>query len=510
MTPNHSLTPTPKTAGLSWAKLRAQKANAAKSAAARSPEAQKTCSMNALKHAGRSEVRHALPGEDQAELDEHVADYVRDLKAGTRVERDLATDIAHCSWRIRRCRRAADAGTTRRMHQADQCFENVQAQRVQQLIDELPCQPAATMLRLCARSQGLEWVCEQLRQIDERLTHFTSVRSSQRDRLVHLMGKSPTLLCEDVALGQFYRAYVASLFGDKGTTAEYVATKTLAHCRPETMSFSEFERAMELLLKDLPSVAEGRAALRQTIEDMLVPLVARYEEVVEYETRDRSLTLEEAMVDTTPEGQKLDNYLARHWNARNTAMQRLEQTQKQRLLEERSGAGGPKAGSNVANDATARATDQTNPDGRDRAEPPGAGSGSGPGVEPQLANDATAKTADQAGRSDGGRGPGPGGEPDPKGGPGLANDATVKTADQAGRSDGGRGPGPGGKPDSKGEPGLANDATAIWSVESGRSDEGQQAGSRPDQTPSGEPGRPGPRASPPNRLIVSLVPGPHR
>jgi hypothetical protein len=475
MTPNHSLTPTSRTAGLSWAKLRAQKANAAKSAAARSPEAQKICSMNALKHAGRSEVRHALPGEDQAELDEHVAEYVRELKAGTLVERDLATDIAHCSWRIRRCRRAADAGTTRRMHQIDQSFENQQAQRVQELIDELPCQPAATMLRLCARSQGLEWVCEQLRQIDERLTHFTSVRSSQRDRLVHLMGKSPTLLCEDVALGQFYRAYVASLFGDKGTTAEYLATRTLAHCRPETTSRSEFERAMEQLLQDLPSVAEGRAALRQTIEDMLVPLVARYEEVVEYESCDRALALEEATVDTTPEGQKLDNYLARHWNARNSAMQRLEQTQKQRLLEEQSGTPGRKDGSNVPNDATARATDQANRDGPDRAEPPGAGSGSGPGVEPQLANDATAKTADQAGRSDGGRGPGPGGEPDPKG-----------------------------------EPGLANDATAIRSEESGRSDECQEAGGRPDQTPSAEPGRPGPRASPPNRLLVSLAPGLHR
>jgi hypothetical protein len=176
-------------------------------------------------------------------------------------------------------------------------------------------------------------------------------------------------------------------------------------------------------------------------------------------------------------GQKLDNDLVRHWNARNTAMQRLEQTQKQRLLEEPSGTGTRrrKGGSNVANDATARATDQENRDGPDRAEPPGAGSGSARGVEPQLANDATAKTADQAGRSDGSRGPGPGGELDPKG-----------------------------------EPGLANDATAIWSEESGRSDECQEAGGRSDQTPSGEPGRLGPRASPPNRLLVSLAPGLHR
>jgi hypothetical protein len=479
MTPNHPLTPTSKTAGLSWAKLRAQKANAAKSAAARSPEAQKTCSMNALKHAGRSTARHALPGEDQAELDEHVADYVRDLKAVTRVEQDLATDIAHCAWRIRRCRRAADAATTRRIHQIDRSFEKEQAQRVQQLIDELPCQPAATMLQLCALSQGLEWVLEQLRQIDERLTHFTSVRSSQRDRLVHLMGKTPTRLCEDVALGQFYRFYVASLFGDKGTTAEYLATTLLAHCRPETTSRSEFERAMEQLLQDLPSVAVGRAALRQTIEDMLVPLVAQYEEVLECESRDRALALEEATVNTTPEGQKLDNYRARNWNERNSAMQRLEKTQKQRLLEEQSGTRGRKGGSTVSNDATASTTDQANRNGRNRAAPPGAGSGagcgSGPGVEPKLANDATAKTTDQAGRSDGGRGPGPGGEPDPKG-----------------------------------EPSLANDATVIRSEQSGRSDDCQQAGGRPDQKLSAEPAQLGPHASPANGLLGSLAPSPHR
>jgi hypothetical protein len=220
-------------------------------------------------------------------------------------------------------------------------------------------------------------------------------------------------------------------------------------------------------------VAEGRAALRQAIEDMLIPLVARYEEVVECESRDRALALEEAQIDTTPEGQKLDNYLARHWGSRNTGMQRLEQTQKQRRLDEQSGTRGQKGGSNVVNDATASATDQANRDGRDQAEPPGAGSG--PGVEPKVANDATAKTTDETGGSDGGRGPGPGGEPDPRG-----------------------------------EPKVANDATAIRSEQSGRSDECPEARGRPDQESSAEPARTEPCASPPNCLIVSLAPSPHR
>src|SRR5262249_24095438 len=109
----------------SWARLRANMANSTLSNEHRSEAGRQRASMNALKHGECSDLTTTLPGEDQVELNREIETAIHDLGAVTETERELATDVALCSWRVRRGLHAEDARVTCQLYNLDAGFERV-------------------------------------------------------------------------------------------------------------------------------------------------------------------------------------------------------------------------------------------------------------------------------------------------------------------------------------------------------------------------------------------------
>ena len=70
----------------------------------RTTQGKAVSSNNALKH-GLTARKTVLPSEDQAEFDKLLASTIEDRKPEGEVERQLATEIASCIWRLDRARR---------------------------------------------------------------------------------------------------------------------------------------------------------------------------------------------------------------------------------------------------------------------------------------------------------------------------------------------------------------------------------------------------------------------
>ncbi len=77
--------------------------NALKSTGPRTPEGKAASSRNALKH-GLTAIQVVIPGENQADFDNLLADLTEDRKPEGELEIQLVGEIAACTWRLARAR----------------------------------------------------------------------------------------------------------------------------------------------------------------------------------------------------------------------------------------------------------------------------------------------------------------------------------------------------------------------------------------------------------------------
>src|ERR1700738_4428234 len=77
--------------------------NALKSGGPRTPEGKAASSRNSLKH-GLTATQVVIPGENQADFDQLLADLAADRKPEGELEIQTLGEIAACSWRLARAR----------------------------------------------------------------------------------------------------------------------------------------------------------------------------------------------------------------------------------------------------------------------------------------------------------------------------------------------------------------------------------------------------------------------
>ena len=78
--------------------------NGAKSQGPVTEEGKAASAMNSLKH-GLCSKQAVLPGEDQAEYDRHLADYIKSFQPRNQIERDLVETMVASRWRLNRLMR---------------------------------------------------------------------------------------------------------------------------------------------------------------------------------------------------------------------------------------------------------------------------------------------------------------------------------------------------------------------------------------------------------------------
>ncbi|MGH9551968.1 MAG: hypothetical protein ACRD3W_21460, partial [Terriglobales bacterium] len=342
----------------------AARMNGAKSRGPRSTAARKAMSMHALKDGCYSQTT-VLDTESQPEFDALAAEYVREAKAASKIEVELATAAATAHWKWKRVVRA-DANVLRKQVHNAECGLHEQGKRdVAALAERLPFDSASVVSQLKQTTEGCLYLIEQWEFVWQTLEVSKAIWRSQQHRCISLMGRQVTELftSDDVQLWCF--SYIASYPREGPTPIDLaLALKLFGEYRPKQVTEEEFADQLGHWLEVLPPREKALAWLRSRIDQALNEL---------YELADR-LTIEEAV------GYQMDVGAA-HADDSVKGARRLRQEQvHQRALKEMLAAARAMVASREAGNFEGPVTIETPPHvaataGRPGAVPEGANSG---------------------------------------------------------------------------------------------------------------------------------------
>jgi hypothetical protein len=248
-----------------------------------------------------------LPGESIEAFYAEVGRWARRLGADGPAEMSQVERAVYQRLKQSRISSATGAAGTRAIEGIEEEHDHRAALEVLKLIPQLPLEPAQAVLLLRASSRGCSLLLERFCSLRESLRIRSSFEVSERTLYLNLRGWRPSELFVHSALYEVDRMYISSLGGPGGFTAAEAAA-ALAADRPPEMSEEEFERRLEPMVANLPTMAEGHAQLVRLVEDAIAELTERVELLGLREQRRCALAAEEAKAESTAERERLERY----------------------------------------------------------------------------------------------------------------------------------------------------------------------------------------------------------
>jgi hypothetical protein len=206
-----------------------------------------------------------------------------------------------------RARNAQGAAGTRTIEKIEDTYHDRTADEIRALLPQFPIDPGRVVQALRQTSQGCSYLLEQFSLMRSRLRTHSSFEVSQRREFLLICGRKPADLFRDPTVFELDRLYLGAISGPGSFTAAEAAN-ALLHDRPEEMTEEEFERRLEPMVQNLPTVAEGHQALVDWVDRTIAELAERLELVSLREERDLALGAVEARADTSPDGEKRERY----------------------------------------------------------------------------------------------------------------------------------------------------------------------------------------------------------
>jgi hypothetical protein len=292
---------------ISAAKHAANIANSKRSRGPTSITGKLVASANGVSHGMTCKTLIFLPGESRAEFDSEVARWARQRGAVTEPEIAVIETAVYCRYKQCRARNAQGAAGTRAINNVANEYHDRTAEEVRTLLPSLPTDPAGVVQLLRKTSQGCSHILEQFLLIKSRLETHSSFEVSQRHEFLFLSGRRPVDLFRDPMVFELDRLYLGAIGGPGSFTAAEAAN-ALLHDRPEEMSEEEFERRLEPMVENLPTVADGHAALVALVDRTIAELTERLELVGLREERDLALDEVIARADVSHDGVLRERY----------------------------------------------------------------------------------------------------------------------------------------------------------------------------------------------------------
>jgi hypothetical protein len=293
---------------VSEAKRLANIANAAKAAAARSDAGKAAVARNAVTHGETcNNPTIFLPGENPEEYSQQVDRWSVALGAQTEPEVAQVGLAVYQLWKIRRTRTATAAAVTRKTEAIENDVDDQSADEVRDLIPQLPIDPSRVVRHLRKTVCGCTFLLGQLRLMRARLDTHSAFEVSQRGDCLRLLGHNPADVFTDPLVFELDRLYFGAISGPGSFTAAEAANALLHDRKPE-ITEEEFERRLEPMVNNLPTIREGYAGLVQIVEQAIEELTERIELLELREERQRSLAVLEAQDDGSPEADKRERH----------------------------------------------------------------------------------------------------------------------------------------------------------------------------------------------------------
>jgi hypothetical protein len=271
-----------------------------------------------------------MPGENPQDVQNKINRYITQLGAATEPEQDTIEVAVMNFIRGKRANNADVAAGTRVINGVLNNFEEQQALRCADLVENLAASPAASIIALRSFSHGIYHLLEQIELLDEHSRTSGSFHPTQRVLAIHLCGRRPQDLFTDELVRQWTIDYLSGLHGP-GKISAAQAAELLWRDRPADMDPGEFERRLGGWLQNLDSIEAGQALLKQGLADARKDLLARLKEVETREAIDKALAVQQAMLSVNAECMKYLRYRRECERGSQAALRLLHQLQRMRL-----------------------------------------------------------------------------------------------------------------------------------------------------------------------------------
>jgi hypothetical protein len=286
----------------------ASRANSQKSTGPKTAAGRAAVAVNAMRHGQTCKTLLFLDDEDPAQFWEEVDRWVRERGAKTSDEIALVETAVYSRWTRRRAQNAPVWATKQVIDDFSNDYNDRKIKEVTQSIKELATEPVISVSKLLNSTQGCAFLINQFQLLGKRLTTHTAFEVSQRAYAIHLAGFRPKDLFIDPRVMEINRCYFGALRGVGGFTAA-IAASALMDDRPEEMTLMEFERRLEPMVSNLPTIAEGHAQLKRFVANTIETLLERMELIELREEKEKKAAIGKAQSDISTEGERRARYM---------------------------------------------------------------------------------------------------------------------------------------------------------------------------------------------------------
>jgi hypothetical protein len=173
----------------------------------------------------------------------------------------------------------------------------------------LPIDPSRVVRHLRKTVCGCSFLLGQLRLVRARLDTHSAFEVSQSGYFLRLLGHDPSDVFTDPLVFELDRLYFGALSGPGSFTAAEAANALLHDRKPE-IGEAEFERRLQPMVDNLPTIVEGYTGLVQIVEQAIEELTERIELLELREKRQKSLEVLKAQDDGSSEADKRERHEA--------------------------------------------------------------------------------------------------------------------------------------------------------------------------------------------------------
>ena len=304
-------TPQPKKRRMTPAMKAANKRNAQLSTGPKTSVGRETASRNAVSHGMTCTKEIFLASESPEKFKADLVVWSRQLGAKTEPEIAQVSTALYNLVKVERADRAEVCAVNEAVDKINDTFDDQKQAEVQQWILDLPENIKETHAKLMGSTAGCAWLLSQFNVLSVRLSTYPTLDVSQRAFALQLGGHNPKDLFRDPVVWGINKAYFGAIGAPEGFTAEGVG-EVLQHDGPfPGISPTELVRRLELMVIDLPTVAEGHQLLQDYVQEWIDRLTERKGLIQFREDRDRANAVGKAELDASAEGDKRK----RHANA---------------------------------------------------------------------------------------------------------------------------------------------------------------------------------------------------
>ena len=267
-----------------------------------------------------------LPGESAALFCEKEREIVSALMPADAVQQMLADRVVMRNWYRLRGERATVGRLSEGITEIVEDSVQVAFREVRRLGPLVDSDPEA-VFELQTFPEGVTYLIEAWVVLLDRVLNYSELMYTERLRCFSLLGKRPEqVLTGDPVATRWLRAQIGSKLGEEASLED--VADFLGGQPPEWMPQDEFWIRVKEMAGSLHTRQGSIILLKTYIQRVITDLKALHTTLVEAAERKLHAAAEGALVDTSPEGTRLSNYIDKVDRGCDAALRRLEIRQK--------------------------------------------------------------------------------------------------------------------------------------------------------------------------------------